>query len=163
MQPQLCLMDAKFTLGWRAKPAVEFVGPSVVRAGERTPVTALGVANASAAMTAGVVKSANLAVRAAHKYDAIGASIPRHPIAGFGDLAGVPGIQPMPSPNEIEIGAENIGGEIERAGKRAARSVARLQHRDPRCIVVICWRGRVGHPLISSPVRLSRWCLTLRV
>ena len=81
----------------------------MVRAGERTAVTVLGVTNARAAMTTGVVKGANLSVRPTRNYDAISADIPRHPVAGFRDLTGVPRIQPMPPPDAIEIGAKNVG------------------------------------------------------
>ena len=66
-------------------------------------------------MTANIVEATNRAIFAADDDERIGIHLEREVIAGFGDLARVPGEKPAPAPDALPVGAIDCFVRIERA------------------------------------------------
>ncbi len=141
-------MNAELTLGRRPQATVELVGPGVVWADEHPTVAVLAIANTRAAMAAGVVEGANVAVFAAHQNDSVRADVPRHPVAGFRDLAGMASIEPVPPPDAVEVSVEDLGAGVELALQRTAVHIAGLQFGNASGVVFVD-RGCGGHSSAS--------------
>src|ERR1044072_4982685 len=106
-------MHAELPLRGGAQRSLEIVGPGVVRAHERAGVALLLAADARAAVPAGVVEGADLAVLAARKDHRVMADRPRDPVAGSRDQAAVARVEPLAPPDAVDVGVEDFGRCVE--------------------------------------------------
>ena len=101
-----------------AQPAVEVVGPGVVRALERG-ARAAALEHVVAAMAAHVHECAQDAVLAAHDGERHGAGLRGDVRAGLGDLVGGAGVLPAAAEDQLLLDVERGGVGVPACGERA--------------------------------------------
>ncbi|MCY1554875.1 hypothetical protein D9M68_914860 [compost metagenome] len=107
----------------------------MVRADQLGDLAAVLGADLGAAMPAGVVKGAHLAVAAAYHDHRIVADLQGQVLAGLLQLEGVPGENPFLVPDLLQILAINLGIAVQRRRQGMARLALADQFRD-LCFVI---------------------------
>ncbi len=124
LQTELALVEALGHLAREQQPAVEFVGPLVIGADKLGGGALVGVADATAAMPAGIVEGVDLALLVAHQHDGIIADLHGHEAAGLWQLALMAGEQPVAIPDQLHVELEVVGVGVEGLLEREALAAA---------------------------------------
>jgi hypothetical protein len=136
LQAELALVEIRRPSGGRTAAAVELVGPLVIGADELCRRAFLGVADAAAAMAAGIVEGVDLALLVAHQHDRIVADLHGDVAARLRQLAIMADEQPVAIPDQLHVELEDNPDRCRRAAR--AKSLALRPSRASAC--------RCAHP-----------------
>ena len=124
LQAELALVEAVGHLASKQEPAVELVGPLVIGADQLRRRALVGIADAAAAMPAGIVEGVDLALLVADQHDRVVADLDGDVAAGLRQLAIMADEQPVAIPDQLHVELEEIGIGVEGLLERIALPAA---------------------------------------